>query len=150
MERARPRKIYCPHCGTFNATIYDECPHTNQVKDTETVKGRGVYATRGYREDDLVECSPVIVLNTEPTEEVMRYTFNWKNEQALALGQGTLFNHHNPSNLRYVQNYETREIRFYAYHDIREGEELTINYNSEGEPTWPDNNWFDHRNIKPI
>jgi SET domain-containing protein len=134
----------------FNATIYSERPTSHAVKDTGTPKGRGVYSIKGYRQGDLIECSPVVILTTEPTEETQRYTYEWDVGHAIALGHGTLFNHHNPANMRYEQDYQNREIRFYAARDIREGEELTINYNSNGEPEWPDNNWFDHRNIKPL
>lgn len=158
MERARPRKIHCPHCGEFNKTIYDELPHMNIVKDTKTVKGRGVFAHRGYRENDVVEVSPVVVtlgrMQDLPPSIAVR-AFDWADVEsepstAFALGHGSLFNHSDSANMRYESQYDKNQITFTAVRDIAVGEELTINYNSNGEPTWHDSNWFIRTGIKPI
>lgn len=157
MEHARPRKLHCPHCGEFNMITYDERLVSNVVKDTGTVKGRGVFAGRAYREDDIVEVSPVMTfkgtLDTVP-EGIRRIVFDWDilpGTYAIALGQGTLFNHANPANLIYQADRDQKVLRFIAARHISLGEELTINYNSSsGEPEWPDDNWFDRMDIKPI
>lgn len=158
-ETYRPEELHCPQCGEKRGVEYNEIqtPKPNFVKDTGTAKGRGVFAGQEYKQDDLVECSPVIVFipdNSNIPFVVGCITFDWVASGhpacAIALGYGTLFNHANPANLSYQSNLATREIYFYAARDIAQGEELTINYNSDGQSEWPDNNWFKARNIKPI
>jgi uncharacterized protein len=71
--------------------------------------------------------------------------------QALALGYGSLYNHSNPSNMRYETDGESLSIRFITVREIEADEELTINYNADGgaaasEDEW----WFEEKGIKLI
>ncbi len=71
--------------------------------------------------------------------------------QALALGYGSLYNHSNPSNLRYEAGREAHVMRLIAVGDIAAGEELTINYNAGGggaasEDDW----WFKEKGIELV
>lgn len=158
MERYRPRNIRCPHCGEISVITYDDGRLvSNVVKDTGTIKGRGVFAGRAYRKDDIVEVSPVMVFkgtfDTIP-EGIRRIVFDWDilpGTYGIALGQGTLFNHANPANLIYQADRSKLQLTFVAANDISINEELTINYNSNsGESEWHDNNWFERMNINPI
>jgi uncharacterized protein len=130
------------------------------LQDTGTPKGRGVFAQCDFAAGTVVEECPVILL-TMPFEQlppqVQKVVFNWgvlaKTDActALALGYGSVYNHDNPANMRYVANPECSMLSFIAVRDIRAGEELTINYNAiGGDATWHDDNWFDHMNIRPI
>ena len=90
-------------------------------------------------------------------EELKKLVFNWgvlantTDSQALALGFGSLHNHDNPSNMRYVADPENLTLQFFAVRDIKAGEELTINYNAiGGGACWSDNNWFERMNVEPI
>ncbi len=159
-ERHRPKKLHCPNCGTFNKIVYEEPPsQKNVVKDTGTIKGRGVYAGKHYRENDLVEVSPVIIIEAEYDDlpmAVHRVIYDWEGPEdktisALALGHGSLFNHANPANMRFDMNYTERTITYFAAKEILKGEELTINYNTEdGAPVSNKDTWFDEMKIKPI
>ena len=135
-------------------------PSKVYLQDTGTAKGRGVFAQCDFAEGAVVEECPVILL-TIPFDllppQLQNVVFSWgvlaktDSSTALALGYGSLYNHDNPANMRYVANPARCTLSFIAVRDIRSGEELTINYNAVGgDATWHDDNWFDHMNIRPI
>lgn len=130
------------------------------IKDTGTPKGRGVFAARRVGAGQAVEECPVVLVK-KPYEvlhkELKSYVFHWPAPegspatQALALGYGSLYNHANPSNLRYETDTEARVLRLIAVRDIEKDEELTINYNADGganvsEDEW----WFEEKGIELI
>ncbi len=134
---------------------------TNIIADTGTIKGRGVFAGQAYREGDVVEISPVILIEAEYDDlprAILERVFDWEARyetemplSALALGHGSLFNHADKANMRSEFEVDKDQITFIAVRDIDIGEELTINYNAaDGEPEWHDNNWFDCMGINPI
>lgn len=102
--------------------------------------GKGLFATRDINKDELIEVSPVLI---SPKNEwkylkktiLFNYCFYWgeKKDTAIALGYGALFNHSYTPNVTYDNNDENLTIEFYAIDDIKQGEELTINYNGEVE-----------------
>jgi hypothetical protein len=98
-------------------------------------KGRGVFAKEFIPEGTVFERVPVLVL---PAKEVLpydeggvlwQYVFEYgRNNVALALGFGSLYNHSYSPNARYDD--AGRQIKEYkALRDIQKGEEITINYN---------------------
>lgn len=134
-------------------------PHV-YVKNTGTPKGLGVFAGRAFAAGEAVEECPVLLFK-KPYEvlhkELKNYVFHWPvpegaaATQALALGYGSLYNHANPSNMRYETDVETRVMRLVAVRDITEGEELTINYNADGgAPESEDEWWFEEKGIKLV
>jgi len=135
-------------------------PPSIYVKDTGTSKGRGVYAARIFKAGDVVEESPVVLFR-KPYEvlhkELKTIVFHWEGAggarptQALALGYGSLYNHSNPSNLRYEIDRESLLLRFIAVRDIRADEELTINYNADGGAhVSGDEWWFEEKGISLV
>ena len=135
-------------------------PPSIYVKDTQTPKGRGIYAARMFKAGEVVEESPVVLFR-KPYEllhkELKTMVFYWegaggaKTTQALALGYGSLYNHSNPSNLRYETDRESFLLRFIAVRDICADEELTINYNSDGgAPVSDDEWWFEEKGISLV
>jgi len=102
--------------------------------------GRGVYATRTLNKNEVVEISPVIVLDEWEAKRsastiINRYTFSWKEvESAVALGFGGLFNHSKDSNITYSNNYKNNTIKFKTTRKIKKGEQLFIDYGYE--PDW--------------
>jgi SET domain-containing protein len=132
-------------------------PPSIYVRDTGTPKGRGVYAARNFKAGEVVEESPVVLFRKTYEslhKELKTFVFHWegaegdKTTQALALGYGSLYNHSNPSNLRYETDRESLLLRFIAVRDICADEELTINYNSDGgAPVSDDEWWFEEKGI---
>lgn len=135
-------------------------PPNVYVKDTGTPKGRGVFAARRFGAGELVEECPVLLFK-KPFEvlhkELKTVVFHWEvpegaaATQALALGYGSLYNHSNPSNLRYETNREALVLRLLAVREIEAGEELTINYNAHGGAHVSDEDWwFEEKGIKQM
>lgn len=107
-----------------------------------------------------MEACPVIVLpsrwNQMPTE-VQRVVFDWGyltrqgGASCLALGWGSMYNHANPANLRYVALADERIMQFVAARDIEADEELTINYNETcGDISSTEDVWFEHSGVAPV
>ncbi|MBN1661975.1 MAG: EamA family transporter [Deltaproteobacteria bacterium] len=111
-------------------------------------KGRGVFALRTFRYGDVLERSPVIVLSADQwriceNTALHNYAFGWGPDQdqaAIALGFGSLFNHSFEPNAFYRKRPEEEVIEFVALRDIRENEEITVNYN--GSPYGKMPVWF--------
>jgi hypothetical protein len=130
------------------------------IKDTGTSKGRGVFASRKIFAGELVEACPVVVLGSSWNQrlpEVKRLVFNWgyltKGQAAscLALGWGSMYNHANPANLKYVAVADELELHFISARDIEIDEELTVNYNhTGGDISSTDDIWFRDKGVTPI
>lgn len=132
-------------------------PPSVYVKETGTAKGRGIFAARPFAAGEVVEVCPVLLFRKPYHvlhKELKNYVFHWPvpegaaATQALALGYGSLYNHANPSSLRYETDAGAGLMRFIAARDIAADEELTINYNADGgEPVSEDEWWFEEKGI---
>jgi hypothetical protein len=128
------------------------------IKDTGTAKGRGVYATRQIGPGEIIEICPVALVQWDEIPEQLRLiVFNWgaltkgPRCHAIALGWGSMYNHGNPSNVRYSANASTLSLAFSAARHIDAGEELNINYNeSYGDIHSSEDIWFQGRGVTPI
>ncbi|HLP89031.1 MAG TPA: SET domain-containing protein [Nostocaceae cyanobacterium] len=116
------------------------------VRDTE-LKGRGVFAVRDFDAGELIERAAVIVIPKEQVRLISQtvlfnYYFTWHGESgAIALGFASLFNHSYHPNAYYVKNFTDGVIDVIAYKYIREGQEITVNYNgvvNDSSPVWFD------------
>lgn len=97
-------------------------------------KGRGVFAKAPIRRGDVIERVPVLFVPVKdfvgglenPT--LKNYFYMWTDDKvAVSLGYGTLYNHSYKPNAKYEHGANTLTYR--ALRDIKEGEEVTINYN---------------------
>ena len=144
--------------------IYPLKPPDVYIDDTRTEKRFGVYANRAFDKGEVVEKCPVVLFempfNNLP-ESIKERIFDWevlaktesktKNMHAIALGFGSMYNHDNPSNMRYEADPKNRILKFITVRPITKAEELTINYNAKGGgSTWHDNNWFKRRKKIPL
>jgi len=128
-------------------------PPSVHVALTGTARGRGVYAERSFLPGEVVEASPVVLIDCRHFDlpvEITHYAFSWngltggESLQALALGYGSLYNHANPANMAYRGDTENCTIVFVAARRIEAGEELTINYSAPGGGVTSDGErWFD-------
>jgi SET domain-containing protein len=110
-------------------------------------KGRGVFARRPIRKGEIIETVPMLVLSQKEYEDgvhgtsLSSYCFDWgRNQVALALGFGSLYNHSYRPNARY-EDVGPRTKTFIAIRHIEPGEEITVNYN--GRPGSRSKVWFD-------
>ncbi len=113
--------------------------------------GRGVFTAASVPEKALIEIAPMLVLKAEDKENIdatrlFNYYFLWgENEEkcAIALGYGSLYNHSFEPNARYLADFESNTLHFYALRPIEAGEEITVNYN--GQAQIQDPLWFETR-----
>jgi uncharacterized protein len=130
------------------------------VTDTGTPKGRGVFASRSFRKEDVVEICPVVVLRGSFRKlplELQRLVYGWHllagepGTHAVAFGYGSLYNSANPANMRFEADRNETVLRFIAARSIVVGEELTVNYSSTGGGAVSrTNDWFKRLNVKFI
>jgi len=103
--------------------------------------GRGLYANKDIKAGELIESSPIIILEQEDTagkyleqedtagKYLELYVYIWKgNKECLALGFGSLFNHKEKSNIDYSCNYKDKCMEYWANSNIRKGSQLFIDY----------------------
>ncbi|WP_035179594.1 SET domain-containing protein [Alkalihalobacterium bogoriense] len=110
---------------------------------------RGVFAKVDIKKGQLFHEAPVIPYPNEEHEHIEKtiladYAFEYGiNHTAIVLGYGMLFNHSYTPNATYDINFDNHTFDYYAYKDIKAGEEIFINYNGE-----VDNNealWFNKK-----
>ncbi|MCM3132345.1 SET domain-containing protein [Paenibacillus polysaccharolyticus] len=106
---------------------------------------RGVFATVDIAKGQLIHQAPVVPYPNEDHEHIEKtiledYVFEYgANHTAILLGYGSLINHSYEPNATYDINFENHTFDFYAYKDIKAGEEILINYNGEEDnmdPLW--------------
>ncbi|MGO4886255.1 SET domain-containing protein [Anaerobacillus sp. MEB173] len=116
---------------------------TSPVCDGEF--NRGVFATRDIAKGELIHEAPVIPYPNEQDEFIEQtvladYVYEYGiNHSAVILGYGMLFNHSYEPNATYEINFENHTFDYYAYTDIKAGDEIMINYNGEvdnKDPLW--------------
>lgn len=108
-----------------------------------------MFATRDIKTGELIEVSPVLISCKEEWKYMKKtilvnYCFAWGengDQTAVALGYGSLFNHSYTPNAIFVNNLENMSIDFLAIDDIKEGMEITINYNEDADDKT--SLWFD-------
>ncbi len=117
-----------------------------EIKQTKH-KGRGVFATRDFSAGDLIETCHLIECPEEDTGLIDRtflynYYFNWgpqRNQVAIALGYGSLYNHSPEPNAVYIKDFEKKLLTFKCLQPIRAGEEVTVRYGdhpADKTPIW--------------
>lgn len=152
---AAPNNHNSPHLSYYlskGAAAAEDCNKTLVLPfeiRADPVKGRGLFARHDLEENSLVHIAPCIPITTEEYENHMKFTclehylFNCRatGEKFLALGYGSLFNHHSTHpNIIYKVYPKEKEIRFYVgYKPIQCNEELCISYGSKL--------WFQDANI---
>ncbi|TLS36906.1 SET domain-containing protein [Pseudalkalibacillus caeni] len=119
-----------------------------EIKTSKLSNGefnRGVFAIRDIKKGELIHEAPVIPFTNE--EHILiehtlldDYVFEYgENHTAILLGYGSLFNHSYTPNATFYINFKQHTFDFYAYKDIKAGEEILINYNGDvdnKDPLW--------------
>jgi uncharacterized protein len=119
-----------------------------------TLHGKGIFATATISKHEILETCPLLLLTKEDTAiidktDLYNYYFAWnENNYAISLGFGSIYNHSYTPNAIYEKDFENNVIVFKAIQDIKELEEITINYN--GNPQDKSPVWFEQTNINSI
>ena len=104
--------------------------------DKSPIHGWGVFAKEDIIEGEVFEECPILTLPIEKgevTSLLIDYRFNWPQgndwqEQVLALGYGSLYNHSNDPNAFWVSDIENRIFKFVSNREIKQGEEIFVWY----------------------
>lgn len=124
---------------------------TSTLSDGEF--NRGVFAKQDIAKGTLFHEAPVIPYPNEEHEFIEKtlladYAFEYGiNHTAILLGYGMLFNHSYTPNAIYEINFNNHTFDFYAYTDIKAGDEILINYNGDVDdnaPLWFNKDELDH------
>ncbi len=119
-------------------------------------KGRAVFCNRNIEAGETIEVCPVIVvpaedfdlLNTTPLSNYCFYFNKDENTISLAMGFGSMYNHHRYPNAVYILDREEKQMIFTAYQDIPANSEICINYGGVYGEDY--SKWFTDRGITLI
>ncbi|MGO4538900.1 SET domain-containing protein [Paenibacillus sp. 2TAB19] len=119
-----------------------------EVKTSQLSNGelnRGVFATVDIPQGVVFHQAPALPYPNEEHVHLEKtifadYAFEFgENHSALLLGYGMLFNHSYTPNTHYDLNFDNLTVDFYAFTEVKAGDELLINYNGEvdnEDPLW--------------
>lgn len=105
------------------------------------IHGRGVFTHSPIPEGTLLEICPAIIIPEEEvsiihTTKLHDYYFLWgeaQKEAVIVLGFGSIYNHSDQPNARYMMDYKQQSMDFFATRDIKAGEEIFVNYRDDNE-----------------
>jgi SET domain-containing protein len=113
--------------------------------------GRGVFAKRDIKKSEVIEKSPIIEVSPHDMANIngsilLTYFFYYgknKNQSAIALGFGSIYNHSYKPNISYKIYSKEGFIEFIALRDINKGDELTFNYQGGSKQNGKKPLWFE-------
>jgi uncharacterized protein len=111
---------------------------------------RGVFASQDIKKNELIERCPIIEIQEEDPSNIKEgilvtyfFYFGEKKQQlALALGFGSIYNHSYQPNAKYKINKKDQLITFTALEDIKKDSEITFDYKF-GNPNNKNPLWFE-------
>jgi SET domain-containing protein len=98
------------------------------------VDGLGIWAIEPITDNEVIEECPVLIVAKEEivNTSLIDYAFKLEdNKYALALGNGSLYNHRNQPNARWHYDENKERIVFRASRIIKAGEEIFISYGKD-------------------
>ncbi len=114
-------------------------------------KGKGAFAKKIIKKKTVIDVANVILIPNKDYKKIKKtilfdYIYIWKDpkhkpefKNALTLSISQFINHSYKPNIKYLYDYKEKAIEFSAIRDIKEGEELTVNYNglvNDKSPVW--------------
>lgn len=110
-------------------------------------RGRGVFTAQELAKGDLIEVCPLLIIPKKDVEKIHQtvihdYYFLLEEPEGaacIALGYGSIYNHHPQPNALVIFDYEKNEIEIQANKKIEPGEEIFIDYTDGGKeeaPLW--------------
>jgi SET domain-containing protein len=109
--------------------------------DKSPIHGWGVFAKEDIMDGELFEECPILQLPLqfgEVSPLLIDYRFNWPSgvaeweEQVVALGFGSLYNHSETPNAYWYSDQEKRTFKFVSNREIKKGEEIFVWYGDVG------------------
>ncbi len=105
--------------------------------------GRGVFARSNMQKGETIEVCPVIEVpagdpSNAPDGLLITYFYYFgrrKDRALIVLGFGSIYNHSVLPNASYKEAGRTQTMIFTALRDIKQDEEITVNYNQNNPDT---------------
>ncbi|MBU0745048.1 MAG: hypothetical protein KKE11_06770 [Gammaproteobacteria bacterium] len=105
-----------------------------EVRSSSICPG-GVFATKDFFPNEVIEESPVIIfkpLSIESQEEILKKSFFWDDKsQAIALGYGSFYNRTHDFNATFSIDYDEKIVKFIAAKPIFAGAEILVNHDGK-------------------
>ena len=105
-----------------------------EIKNSEKIGSRGVFATKNYKKNDIIEICPTISEETSKFDGILKdYIFKYDNKYSLlAFGFCSMYIHSVDYNALWTI-LSKNQIKMYATKDIKKGEEILTSY---GDGYW--------------
>ncbi|MBY9019092.1 MAG: SET domain-containing protein-lysine N-methyltransferase [Candidatus Lokiarchaeota archaeon] len=121
-----------------------------EIRHISEGKGKGAFAKKDIKKKTVIDVANVILIPNEDYKKIIKtvlydYCYIWSDSKkpefknAITLSISQFINHSYEPNLRYLYDYKHKAIEFSAIREIKEGEELTVNYNGlvkDKSPVW--------------
>ena len=109
--------------------------------DSVPGKGRGMFAAKDFKKDEIIEVCPVYIIPEKDFElfektQFTNYLFAWGEDDegyCVCLGYGSIYNHSFEPNIEFETDMKNMTIVFKALRDIAKGEELCSDYNYDDD-----------------
>lgn len=119
-------------------------PPTKIYLSNSPIHGLGVFSSQFIPEGEIIEECPILDLGIpkgQSSNILGDYRFNWPQgndweQQVIAWGWGSLYNHSENSNAAWRSNFINNTFEFYAVRDIQPNEEIFVYYG--GVDYWND------------
>ncbi len=114
-------------------------------------KGKGAFAKKDIKKKTVIDVANVILIPNNDYRKIKKtvlfdYIYIWEDpkhkpefKNAITLSISQFINHSYEPNIKYLYDYKNKAIEFSAIREIKEGEELTVNYNGlvdDKSPVW--------------
>ena len=122
-----------------------------EVKFISETKGKGGFAKKDIKKNTLIDIANVVLIPNEDYRRIKKtqlynYCYIWEDpkhkpafKNAITLSVSQFINHSYAPNLQYLYDYKNKAIEYKAIQDIKNGDELTVNYNGlvdDNSPLW--------------
>jgi len=118
-----------------------------KIRHISEGKGKGAFAKKDIKKNTVIDVANVILIPNKDYKIIKKtvlydYCYIWAEpefENAITLSISQFINHSYEPNIKYLYDYKNKAIEFSAIKAIKEGEELTVNYNglvNDKSPVW--------------
>ena len=122
-----------------------------KIRNISKWKGKGAFAKKDIKKNTIIDVANVILIPNNEYKKIKKtvlydYCYIWEDpkhkpefDNAITLSISQFINHSFEPNIKYLYDYEIKAIEFSAIRNIKEGEELTVNYNglvNDKSPVW--------------
>jgi len=122
-----------------------------KIRHVSEEKGKGAFAKKDIKKNTIIDVANVILIPNKDYNKIKKtvlydYCYIWEDpnhkpefKNAISLSVSQFINHSFDPNIKYLYDYKIKAIEFSAIREIKEGEELTVNYNglvNDKSPVW--------------